>query len=178
MFLSSLFERHNGVRGVHWDTANDSETVLTKIAQCASLLAVMRTPIEEGDVPPQPESPHRANAVLYNLARGHALVSRRTALSDEDLPVISRVMLSSMPVRRRKVFVALAKKAGQALTAKEVQLAMGKTQHTAEGVMRDLHSLGVMKFKEHGQGKASTLTFSPEWAWCLSPDFTSLLVED
>ena len=86
-FVGNLFTQLSGVRGVHWNAQGDPREVLERIAQCATLLAVMRTPIPKDEsMTPQCEMPFRANSVLYNLARGRALVCGRSQLSVEDLP--------------------------------------------------------------------------------------------
>ena len=176
--VEMFFTRFGGVRGVHWNAQGDPTEVLTRIAQCATLLAVMRTPIpRELGVTPQPESPLRANSVLYNLARGHALIHGRTQLSVEDLPMVARVAISSIPHEPRKVFLALAKNEGLPLTVKQVENSKVGSRHTAERVMEALDQLGVMTFEKDGTGKASRLSIRPEWAWCMDEDFRALLLD-
>ena len=147
------------------------------IAQCAKLLAVMRTPGNQLiGTPPQPESPHRANAVLYNLARGRALVYGRTELSLEELPMIAQVALSSIPVHRTAVLVAMARNNGEPLCVKQVEEATGVSRHTAEMYMEEMDWLRVMKFDKEGVGKPSQLSIRPEWDWCMSASFAPLLL--
>ena len=55
-------------------------------------------------------APWRAHAVLRNLARGHALVHGRTHLSAEDVGVVARVVVSSMPPQCGRVVWALVEK--------------------------------------------------------------------
>lgn len=106
-FLEQLFVQHGGVRGVEWNPADNPKEVLEGIGRCALLLATMRTPYER-EMPAQPESAKRVNAVLYNLARGHALIHGRTLLSADDLPMIAQITLSSIPDRRRAILLASA----------------------------------------------------------------------
>lgn len=177
-FVEQLFIRFGDVRGVHWNAQDDPTDVLERIAQCATLLAVLRTPIpKDASMTPQPESPLRANAVLYNLARGHALVQGRTQLSGDDVPMVARVTLSSIPQERREVLLAMANNEGQALTVKQVERAGLGSRHTAERAMQALDQLGVMKFEKGVIGKPSRLSIRPEWAWCVAEDFRALLLE-
>jgi len=177
-FVEQLFIRFGDVRGVEWNAQGDPTDVLRRIAQCATLLAVLRTPIsKDTSITPQPESPLRANSVLYNLARGHALIHGRTQLSVEDLPMVAKVAVSSIPQEPRKVLLALAKNEGQPLTVKQVENTGVGSRHTAERVMEALDQLGVMKFGKEGTGKVSSLSIRPEWAWCMAGDFRSLLLE-
>ncbi len=180
LFLDSLFTQQGGVREVEWNAENNPPEVLEGIAQCASLLAIMRTHDDRWEgKPPQHESPHRANAVLYNLARGRALVYGRTELSPDDLPMIVQVTLSSMPAERRAVLVAMAWNNGEPLTVTQVmEVTRVKAPHTAEGYMEELDWLGIMKFEKQGVGKPSQLSIRPEWAWCMAKDFAPLLLGD
>lgn len=177
-FIDPLFTQQGGVRKVEWNAENNPPEVLEGIAQCASLLAIMRTPDDRQEgKPPQHESPYRANAVLYNLARGRALVYGRTQLSGDDLPMIAQVTLSSMPAERRAALVAMAGSNGEPLTVQQVKDATGKSPHTVEDLMKELEWLGIMKFEKESTGKASHLSARPEWAWAVSGDFAALLLE-
>jgi len=175
-FLADLFTQHNGVRGVKWDNEHNPPEVVTGIARCARLLAVMRTPYEGGKTV-QPESPYRANAVLYNLARGHALVSGRTQLVQDDMPMIARITLSSIPAERRAVLLAFVNHGGEPLTVKQVREATGGSRHTAEGLMEEMEWLGIAVYEHPGNGRASVLTLKQEWAWITQGEFAALLLE-
>ena len=174
-FLDTLFAGHGGIRGVHWKPEQNTPEVLTIIAQCASLLAILRSPYEK-DKTSEPESPHRANAVLYNLARGHALICGRTQLAPEDLPTVAQVTLSSIPFKRRAVLQLMAKQGGTPVTVTQVEQATKVSRHTAEGLMREMDALGLMEFQHEGAGKPALLTISYEWAWCMAESFRTLLL--
>ncbi|MBA5868017.1 MAG: hypothetical protein GDA67_15090 [Nitrospira sp. CR1.3] len=132
-FLEGLFAAHGGVRGVQWKPEENAPHVLKGIARCAMLLATLRTPYND-DNPYEAESPLRANAVLYNMARGHALISGRTHLAMDDLPAIARVTLSSIPTRRRAVLLTMAEAEGAPLTVAQVEQATKVSRHTVEAV--------------------------------------------
>lgn len=174
-FLDQLFIKHGGVRGVEWKAEHNSREVLTIIAQCARLLAVLRTPYEK-EKPCEPESAHRANAVLYNLARGHALIAGRTYLAMDDVPSIVQVTLSSIVTRRRSVLQLMARHPRNPVTVSQVEKALRVTRHTAESVMEELEALGLMEFQRDGVGKPSRLVIAPEWAWCLTEPFRGFLL--
>jgi hypothetical protein len=107
-FLTDLFNARGGVRGVAWDRARDPEPVREWLARLAVLLSAVRSePVREreesgriGYTPAKHEQPWRVHAVLPNLARGHALVHGRTQLTDEDLPAVARVAVSSKGPRK------------------------------------------------------------------------------
>jgi hypothetical protein len=183
--LTDLFQVEKGqprlIRAVEWNSSEDPQAMREWIARFAMVLAAMRslprTPnpfeIAEG----KHEQPYRAQTILYNLARGHALVHGRRRLSEEDLPPIAKVTVSSMPTKAARAFTALVRK-GEPLTVVEVQAALGaKSPETARGVMEELRGTGVMDHVEAGPGKAATLCFkSPEWDWCASSEFQALLL--
>lgn len=174
-FLDALFTSHGGIRGVHWKPEANPPDVLTGIAQYATLLAVLRTPYEKGNTN-EPESPHRANAVLYNLARGHALICGRTRLAMEDLPTVAQITLSSIPFRRRAVLQLMAEQGGNPVTVSQVEKATKVTRHTAEEIMREMEALGLMDVQHEGVGKPALLVMKDEWAWCMKEGFRALLL--
>lgn len=175
LLLESIFTLHGGFRGLSWKQEENSPEVLGDIARCAKLLALLRTPYEK-DRPSQPESPHRANAVLYNLARGHALVCGRMRLSADDVPIVAQITLSSIPVYRRAVLMAFARSEGKPLTVKQIEGAARVTRHTAEAIMDEMEWLGLAIHEKHGNGKPSFLTIKNEWTWCMAQEFRSILV--
>ena len=161
---------------MHWKPEANPPDVLTDIARCATLLAVLRTPYEK-DTTNEPESPHRANAVLYNLARGHALICGRTRLAKEDLPTVVEVTLSSIPSKRRAVLLLMAEQGGKSVTVSLVEKATNVTRHTAEEIMREMETLGLMKVQHQGVGKPALLEIKTDWAWCMAADFRALLLK-
>ena len=175
-FLDSLFTRYGGVRKVEWNQENTPINVIEGIAQCARLLSIMRTPDDRKEgVPAQPEAPYRANAVLYNLARGRALVHGRTQLDDDDLPMIAQVTLSSIPPDRRAALEAFAQNLGESLSAQDLENATGRSRNTVLDLMDELTWLGVTEFEKQGAGKPSHLRLHPEWARTVWGDFANLL---
>lgn len=177
-FLSALFEDAGGVRGVTWDATADPHDVKTWIARFATVLAAMRSePVREGDPergrveysPAKTEKPHRAHAVLGNLARGHALVHGRRQVSEDDLPLLARVVVSSMPSACGRVFGALVQRGGEPMTTGDVKESLGVAHaETARSVMGDLGHRGVI---QHEKGTPDVIRFGPEWEWCTSPEF-------
>jgi hypothetical protein len=184
-FLKHQFEVHGGVRAVKWDSEADPAEVREWIARCSMLLAAMRREVlEERDWTSgsreilyragEPEAPQRAFAVLTNVACGHALVHGRTQLSVDDLPLIARVTVSTMPGSTGRIFQALVSHQGE-MSVAEVQEALGsKHRQTARTQMERLDALGVTEFRKAGKGKAARICFRPEWKWCASPEFRAL----
>ena len=104
----------NGARvgGVHWDRAADPPEVLDRIIQLAELGVVLRSVTAKDKVitateyeysPSVSEGPARYRQSLYNLARGHAMVQGRRNLTEEDLEIPKRIVLSTGPVERLRL---------------------------------------------------------------------------
>jgi hypothetical protein len=165
-FLTDLFTLNGGVRGVAWDTQWDPKPVRRRIAQLATLLVVMRSaPMAPGSdaAPAKPEVAHRAYAILGNLARGRALVHDRSQLVGEDADALVPVVLSSMPVERRRVLAALAKTTGP-ITVSDVQTILDvRHHHTAQRVMEDLERIGLVTQIDKS---VRAICLRSEWAWC------------
>ena len=186
--IAQLFETYGGVRGVEWDSQVDDMEIKRWIARCAMLLAKMRsepTQVKENSfgedeyISGSAEMPYRAYAVLHNLARGHALVHGRRKLEWEDLPLIAKVTVSTMPPQFGQVFQALAGKKDHQLTRAEAQTALKVKSHTtALEFMTQLEQLGVMDFIQQGQGGASFLRWGEEWDWCGSEEFRAILADE
>jgi hypothetical protein len=151
-----------GVRGVEWKSADDARHVRQMIAWLAMALSAMRSQPRTDDEEARPELPYRAHMVLYNLARGHALVHGRRQLSVEDLPVVAKVALDSMAGGYGRVFAALSMK-GAPLTVAEVAAVLSSSVPTARDVMEELERRGVMAFDKPGVGKTASLKFAPGW---------------
>lgn len=174
-FLTHLFAHYQGPRQVEWDQRTNPSSVLKVIGRFAMLLADMRTPYES-ESKPSHEAPHRANAILYNLARGRALIHGRSVLTEADLPMVAQVALSSMPSHRRALWIAMTQNQAQPLTVKQVSTALEVSPNTAQERMQEMAWLGPMVFDSPGQGKASTLSVHPDWVWFVTGEGGQLLL--
>jgi len=178
-------EQHDvgcAARAVVWPRAQDSLEARTWIARLARVVAAMRSvPTKEDDdsfgfTPGHGEAPHRALNVLYNLARGHALVHGRSRLTHEDLAVVAAVAVSSMGTAAGKVFAALVKSPDGRLSVAQVKQALGVKHHgTASAFMEQLDHRGVLELVATAPGQPKHLQVRDEWAWCTSPEFRDLL---
>jgi hypothetical protein len=173
-YLGDMFTQHGGVRGVVWDPSQDDPEAQKWVARCALLLAHARGVLE--DTTMNIESPKRANHVLYNLARGHALVQGRSSVTMEDTRIVAKVAASSMPTARSKVFRALVFAEDGKLTTGQVMRAAGiKAEETARKFMQSLARLGLVEYTPGESGKPGTISFALEWAWCSLKEFRDML---
>jgi predicted transcriptional regulator len=88
------------------------------------------------------EQPDRINCLLYNLARGHALLCGRTQLTTADLAPVLEVTFDSAPTIRAKVFRGLLEHGGIMKTS-QVEKLLRCSKPTALKEMGALVVLGV-----------------------------------
>jgi hypothetical protein len=173
-YLGDLFTEHGGVRGVVWDPSQDDPEAQKWVARCALLLARARGVMDDSTM--NVECPKRANHVLYNLARGHALVQGRRGVTMEDIRVVAKVAASSMPTARSKVFRALVLADNGELTTGQVMRILGqRAEETARNFMDSLDQLGLVKYMPREPGKPHMIRFADEWSWCGTKEFRDML---
>ncbi len=149
LFLRSLWTANPG--GIDWNKHSDPDDCLRVIARCAALLAALRGAIQlwqsehDGSVShnvPVIEQPDRINCLLYNLARGHALLCGRTQIATADLAPVLEVTFDSAPTIRSKVFRSLLEQGGTLKTG-HVEKILRCSKPTALKEMEALAVLGV-----------------------------------
>lgn len=168
-FIEGHFQR-NPRESVDPESIKISEALLLEIIRYAKLIASGRTEVnidQSGDVEVgAPEGPQRVILLLQTLARGLALVERRSEVTKDDLDVIRHIALSSIPVRRRELLRALLAK-GRTMSAAQVESALGLSRPTALARMKELAATGICKFTP-GNPSTSTpavITLEAEWQW-------------
>ena len=104
-----------------------------------------------------------------NFAKGHALIHGREYLIKEDLELVRKICLSSMPYDRFKFLELLMKHEGR-LTTEIIEKELNCSQDTALRTMKTFEILGVVKIKNllFGQGRPSDYVE-------LEPEFNDLL---
>lgn len=171
-FLEQLWTTAGGVRGIEWNRSADPRPVVTTIAQYAKLLARGRGVIRvwregsEGNesynfTTPVIEQPRRAMSLLYALARGHAIIHGRTQLTGDDLPIVRRVALESVPYDRRAAMRLFVERGGSATTS-DLCGAIGCSAPTARAIFETMEKLGIGRYHNPGPPNAATLTLDGE----------------
>jgi predicted transcriptional regulator len=174
---------------VEWQKQDDNIETLEAISKLAILLSSLRGNIElqyeeEGEdaqeVYTQPviEQPHRANQVLYNLARGHALLYGRRYITNSDLPLIVKVALDSARTDRVKLFRCLLDKNGVA-SSKDFEQYLNISRTMAIRTMMSLKILGLINISKNNPsdkgGRPMYLAqLKDEFKWFLSQEFKAL----
>ena len=178
-FVKTLWYKHR--EGVEWDKDNDKEEYLRVIAKCSQMLAKLRGVVnvwkddfgESSHTTPVIEKPDRINQLFYNLVRGHALFSGRTQIDHDDLKIIVRLTMDSMPRSRAHLLSKILSYGGRICTT-DVQSELNCSKPTALKEMEIMTILGVCSMsKDHGGligGQEKEITLSEEFKWLLSEE--------
>lgn len=171
--------------GVTWDVASDDQGLREQIGRIAKTLAKLRATLnvwkEMGSngesyehTQPIEEHPDRINQLLYNLARGHALVSGRENIEQEDINVVLRVALDSGKPTRAQLFKSLIENNGTLKTSQVKELLKCST-NTALKSMEEMRLLGLVISEENLQdaefrGRPETsVDLVEDFRWLLKP---------
>lgn len=180
-FIKTLFSEYQN--GIVWDKKRDDLGCLKQISRCAMLLAHLRAPINvwkdagkddsfDHSVP-NIEKPDRINQLLYNLARGHAVIHERTYITEEDMNLILQVTFASAPSNRVKTFKALLEKNGELKTG-ETMKALNCSRPTALKEQEALRVLGIVTSSDQGdevQDLERHIKLKPEFHWALKEEY-------
>jgi hypothetical protein len=180
-FLHTLWHKHPN--GVEWDKAADTDFTVI-VARCARLLAKLRGVInvwkdkgQDGEVyehtVPVIEKPDRINQLFYNLCRGHALVSGRMQINQDDLRLIVELAVDSAPTTRATLFRKLLEHNGEMKTG-EVMTALNCSRPTALKEMEALKILGICHVTQDSDGfvgePEKTMQLADSFEWFLSDE--------
>src|SRR5581483_8887845 len=178
-----------GLIKIQWDKKRDSPEAKLFIVRLANLLSRLRATIPTWSTEdtqgsdyayqtPSIEEPSRAATQLYNLTRGCALSRGRTYITQEDLAIAVSVVLSTGPSDRVSIFETLLSEGGTMLSS-QLSAHRNISRHTVHRVMKELEILGLAFVDSIGahDNSEKRITLSPEFLWCLSPEFAKLRQE-
>ena len=155
-FLGNLWASYPN--GIEWDKTKDPKDCLLIISRCANLLSKLRGSInvwkedygnheEYSYQEPVIEMPDRISQILYNLTRGHALISGRTNIDYDDLGIVINITFDSAALSRSRLFRLLIKNGGQ-ITSDEVVSKINCSKPTALKEIEILKVLGLVDVKD------------------------------
>jgi len=93
------------------------------------------------------EEPKRAINILYNIARGHAIINGRRTITDEDIEIVRSIAISSAPYDRVKLFNLLLENNG-ILDYTDIERELGCSRQHAYRIMETLGILRLVDVKE------------------------------
>lgn len=182
----TVWNRHKG--GIIWNNEHDPPELRRIISRCAKLLAHLRGAVNVWAEDDKEETKHqhtntviekatRINQLLYNLARGHALVCGRTQITKEDMWPVIEVACDSAQYNRIRLLQAIVDNGGTA-TTDVVETALGCSNPTALKEIETLHILGIVDMEDHHVGKAGRpekiVTLKKEFSWFASEECAAL----
>ena len=100
-------------------------------------------------------------SLLYNLARGHAIVHNRRKLNEDDVVFVSKIALSSMQDDRREVIKLLLGE--EIIGTNEICEILNIDSRTARSIMKALEVLGVVNVSEEGRGSQYYIELSDDF---------------
>lgn len=186
-FLTQLWRKYPN--GIEWNSSQDPEELLKIISRCALLLSKLRGSIniwkddssgsDYAYTEPVIERADRINQILYNIARGHALISGRTNINEGDLKVVLAIALDSAPLSRVRLFRFLIENLGE-VTTEMVEQEVNCSNVTALREMEIFKILGIVDLKDSSTPvlagrKQKTITLKEELSWFTSDECLSLL---
>ncbi len=182
-------------RSIQWDARAENPAMIDQIGKLASVTARVRSDVSvwftdgqssENGRPstdftrPVFEKPLRLTAVLYGLARGHAILCGRRSVTEDEMPLIAAVSLSSMPDDRRRVLDLLISRDHDdkltplgSVTSTEVREILGYSKHAAHKVLNALDVLDVGDLTGGVGPEPLKLTLKPEYGWLTKDEFAA-----
>jgi hypothetical protein len=145
-FLGQVWDDADGIGTIEF-SEDVSPEVHSTLEYLSELVRYARAPINDGA--PSRENLHRIVHTLYSIAKGRALLNGRRKLTLDDMSVCSRIALSTIPNKRRKIIRTLLDPHNEGfLTANDVENAAGVSRPTAHNRMELLDTLGIATLSE------------------------------
>jgi len=177
--VCDVLDQLESLKVVDWDREKDPQEVVEKISLLAELSGglrgnIQRVRCDNGQYErgfKQIESPKRFTILLYNIARGRALVNGRMNIDDSDLELVREIALSSCPYGRYRLMKFLISNGGEVETIAVEEL-LGCSKAYALDLMRDLEELGVVNVFERTPpqgGRIKMIQLKPEYKAVLLP---------
>lgn len=181
-FLETIWSKYP--EGVDWTKEEDPEDCRLIITRCANLLSRLRGSInvwkedhggsdEYSYQEPVIEMPDRISQILYNLARGHALICDRTNISHDDLGLILNIAFDSAPLSRSRLFRILVESSGE-ISTDNLMEKINCSRPMALKEMETLKILGLVDLKDSDAsmvGRPSkVMTLKAEFSWFIEEE--------
>jgi hypothetical protein len=177
-------EKTSGLPKIAWNPDKNNEESLRYIIRLGRLLARLRGSVPTWDTSHSQgseyaygiatiEEPSRAITQLLNLAKGRALSQGRNFITNEDVTVIIKVVLSTASIERVAVFDLLLAHGGKLQTPTIID-SLNVTSPTANRTMTEFKAIGLVDTDNVGSSHVNEITLKPEFNWFLTPEFREL----
>jgi hypothetical protein len=177
-------EKSSSLPKIAWNPDKDSEESIKYIIRLGRLLAHLRGSVPTWDTSHSQgseyaygiatiEEPSRAITQLMNLAKGHALSQGRNFITNEDVTVVIKVVLSTASIERVAVFDLLLAHGGKLQTPTIID-SLNVTSPTANRTMTEFKAIGLVDTENVGSSHVNEITLKPEFNWFLTTEFRDL----
>ena len=190
--LHAEYCKESFYKSVPWNIFSDPTEIRHQISTLAEFTSRARSYIAIWDRPSERtgkydfanitlEGPQRLTALLFALARGHAIINGRKSLTSNDMAIVTEVALCSMPNDRRQVVDKLLDNPGTGKTSPrgcissiEIGNALRVSRPTGIKIIEEFALLGIGE-KKTGLGTPNTtyLELNPAYAWLTSDQLIS-----
>ncbi len=156
--MNPMIVEEEGLPKIPLNHEKDDERVIRYIVKLGMLLAPLRAFVPTWETSGTQGSTYsyeiaiiedssRAIQLLKNLAWGHALCNGRNYISEDDIPLLVQVVLSTTSLERAELFEALINNDGK-LTTSEICKILVTTPPTALRTMTELNATGLVVMSE------------------------------
>jgi hypothetical protein len=127
-----------------------------------------------GYSPSLPEHPQRAAEILFNLAKGHALLYGRNFVTMQDITILVKTALSTAQIDRVKVFSLLLANGGSPLSTSKIIQSLNISPQTARRKMTEFKAIGLVDEEYSGSNHELSIKLKPEFNWFLGEEFKQI----
>lgn len=172
--------------GAEWDRSKDPDVCRKMIARCAKFACRFRGQVSDTDRGNghrtttrvhlvSMERPDRVTQTLYDIARGHALLLGRTNITMDDMPLIVRLMVDSVPEERQRLMTEIIRCRGE-IDTKSIERFLKCSNPMALRAMATLCTLGICEEVERiDSTESKQIRLCKEFEWFFSDEFHDLL---
>jgi hypothetical protein len=169
-------ERNGKVKGsrllkMKWDRDKDDSQARQCVSELAILLSHLRCDVQTwkegsdiGFSPSLPEHPQRAAEILFNLAKGHALLYGRNFVTMHDIPIVVKTVLSTAQIDRVKIFSLLLANKGRPLSTSEIIKSLNISPPTARRKMVEFRTIGLVDEEFSGSSHELSIELRSEFS--------------
>ncbi len=160
--LRALWNKYS--EGIDWDKSKDAEELKRMIAKTAIFLARLRgvakksKEYENDDYFIQVEKASRLNQLLYNFARGNAVINDRLQINQMDIGQALIIAVESAPPKRASFVMYLLRNGGKS-NAAELETAIGVSRPTVLKLADKLIELKVISRDRENFGQTEATDF-------------------
>lgn len=178
-------DQKSKLKKIVWDSDKDSDKSLYIIIKLAKLLGHLRAVVptwgtygtggtDYGYATAIKEEPDRAMEQLRNIARASALSKGRNYITNEDLSLPIKVVLSTASLDRVNIFDLLIAYKGK-LTTKIITESLNISAPTAYKTMVELKAVGLVNMKDpENETEEKEITLKDDFKWFIEDEFSKL----